>query len=411
MAQADNPSLGLEKHSEDVRQAYYECEHLFSTGRLNMWLGAFQSFSKWAAELTEDKIDAVGKLYGRRFGAKAFRRLKSVIDAVRAARSHGDGATPFIRSLDETSFWLARLKPSDLAALLRAHSVGTDPPATERLLTLRDAKALGAVQTGDIVFLWGAAAESGALAKSGVLTKGCLCGDGVLAVCDRLAATPGEGEGLVRLPTLFVADLYERPLTVDHWKRSPVLRAHVNQGWWLKQLIRIEREQAVEMQRILDRLNHPEATEEWQALEVEVASFRPKSAEQFCFGIQRTIVQRHGSQLFRTRLLRAYDGRCAVTGCDVEEVLDAALLRPHMGSGAPPVSLGILLRVDVHTLFDLGQLRIEYTDGTYTLHVSRGLKHSSYMSLHGKQLRLPAERSEWPSVEALRAHGLGLHWV
>lgn len=69
------------------------------------------------------------------------------------------------------------------------------------------------------------------------------------------------------------------------------------------------------------------------------------------------IVRRRGQQEFREKLLVAYEGRCAITGCDAIEALEAAHIVPYLGTETNHVQNGLLLRADIHTLFDLGCLR------------------------------------------------------
>ena len=52
-----------------------------------------------------------------------------------------------------------------------------------------------------------------------------------------------------------------------------------------------------------------------------------------------------------------YEGKCAVTGCDVPDVLQAAHIFPYMGPETNHPSNG-LLRADIHTLFDLGLIEL-----------------------------------------------------
>ncbi|HUZ56031.1 MAG TPA: HNH endonuclease [Streptosporangiaceae bacterium] len=52
-------------------------------------------------------------------------------------------------------------------------------------------------------------------------------------------------------------------------------------------------------------------------------------------------------------LMAAYSGRCAVTGCTVQAVLEAAHLRPYRGPDSNVTGNGLLLRADIHTLLDL----------------------------------------------------------
>ena len=77
-------------------------------------------------------------------------------------------------------------------------------------------------------------------------------------------------------------------------------------------------------------------------------------------GPTREAAARPDQDRFRARLLREYGGRCAVTGCDVPELLDAAHLRPwRVGSE------GVLLRTDLHRMIDRGLAEIR--DGRFRL--------------------------------------------
>ena len=55
---------------------------------------------------------------------------------------------------------------------------------------------------------------------------------------------------------------------------------------------------------------------------------------------------------FRDALIGAYAGRCAITGCSVLDILEAAHITPYLGPDTNHVTNGLLLRADLHTLFD-----------------------------------------------------------
>ena len=90
----------------------------------------------------------------------------------------------------------------------------------------------------------------------------------------------------------------------------------------------------------------------------------------------RAIRIRRGQTAFRAKLIEAYDRRCAITGCAVEAVLEAAHIYPYRGSQTNPTSNGLLLRADLHTLFDCGLLAIN--PETRTVVVANALQASSY---------------------------------
>jgi putative restriction endonuclease len=68
----------------------------------------------------------------------------------------------------------------------------------------------------------------------------------------------------------------------------------------------------------------------------------------------RCIAARRGQAAFRAALIDAYGGRCSITGCDAVEALEAAHISPYKGDHTNDVTNGLLLRADLHTLFDLG---------------------------------------------------------
>jgi len=115
--------------------------------------------------------------------------------------------------------------------------------------------------------------------------------------------------------------------------------------------------------------------------------------------ILANVRRRQGQGKFRKDLLKAYGGECAVTGCAVTPLLEAAHIHPYRGGSTNHASNGLLLRADLHTLFDLGMIWIE-DDGTVKSKPS--LSGSDYESLG--ILRLPSNASTRPSLKALRWH-------
>jgi hypothetical protein len=114
------------------------------------------------------------------------------------------------------------------------------------------------------------------------------------------------------------------------------------------------------------------------------------------------IVQRQGQGKFRDDLLKAYDGTCAVTGSQTRAVLEAAHIKPYRGDGSDRVDNGLLLRSDIHTLFDLGLLLID--PDTYVIRVSKKLNDTEYASFEGKKLRVPQRKADRPLREHLEDH-------
>jgi putative restriction endonuclease len=114
------------------------------------------------------------------------------------------------------------------------------------------------------------------------------------------------------------------------------------------------------------------------------------------------IVRRRGQRNFREKLLEAYGRRCAITGCDLIEVLEAAHIVPYMGPATDDVQNGLLLRGDIHTLFDLGLVAVE--PESLRVLLATNLNITSYRELAGIRVRMPTNPSERPSLDALALH-------
>ena len=128
----------------------------------------------------------------------------------------------------------------------------------------------------------------------------------------------------------------------------------------------------------------------------------PESSADARKRILRSIVLRRGQKKFRNYLLKAYDGRCAVTQCNAEDALEACHIYPYRDEGTNHVTNGLLLRADLHTLFDLQLLAIDLEKKTALL--SPDLKGKGYDFLDGADVMLPSNEAWWPNKEALEMH-------
>ncbi|RZU73663.1 HNH endonuclease [Micromonospora kangleipakensis] len=111
------------------------------------------------------------------------------------------------------------------------------------------------------------------------------------------------------------------------------------------------------------------------------------------------VTARQGQAEFRRRLLEAYDGKCAISGCDVPEVLQAAHIDPYDGPSTNRITNGLLLRADLHNLFDAGRLWI---DDSYRVRMAEGLDH--YDEWNGRRLRPTVDPAHRPDRRALQRH-------
>ena len=115
----------------------------------------------------------------------------------------------------------------------------------------------------------------------------------------------------------------------------------------------------------------------------------------------RQVRKRQGQGPFRARLLQHYSGECAVTGESCVDVLEAAHIQPFAASEDHDVTNGLLLRSDLHTLFDLHLIGV---DAKGKLVVSPQVASATYRALHGAKLFLPKSTSARPSPSALANH-------
>ena len=131
--------------------------------------------------------------------------------------------------------------------------------------------------------------------------------------------------------------------------------------------------------------------------------FEPLNDEDARNRVERSIAQRRGQAKFRNELLRAYENKCAITKCSVKTVLEAAHICPYRGDQSNNSANGILLRSDLHTLFDAHKLAIDPKKMSVLLaeHVR---KDGSYPNLHGKKVFEPTQKSKRPSTDALKLH-------
>ncbi len=121
---------------------------------------------------------------------------------------------------------------------------------------------------------------------------------------------------------------------------------------------------------------------------------------------------RLGQGTFRVLVTETYNRKCAITGERTLPVLEASHIKPYAKSGPHRVNNGILLRADLHTLFDLGYMTIS---DDYHIEVSKRIKaeyHNGreYYVFHGKELiNLPLRELERPSKEYIDWHNQNVY--
>ncbi len=125
--------------------------------------------------------------------------------------------------------------------------------------------------------------------------------------------------------------------------------------------------------------------------------------------IMAGIVLRQGQSAFRSALMNVYGGACAISGCTVPAVLEAAHIVPYAGEHTNIVTNGLLLRADIHTLFDLHMLSIDPI--ARTVRLSDDLRKSEYACFDGIRVRDPVRADMAPLPQALEHHLERCGWL
>lgn len=162
-------------------------------------------------------------------------------------------------------------------------------------------------------------------------------------------------------------------------------------------------------------LDTPEGSYVEQALERLLAAdpafgqIVPSAVPGDVFGAPRLRPVRVGQAAFKALVQEAYGRRCAVTGDKIVPVLQAAHIRPVTDQGENRVDNGLLLRSDVHTLFDRGYLGVH--PERRTLLVSPRLRSDwgngeefYERARSAESIAAPARRVDQPNSEFLTWH-------
>jgi putative restriction endonuclease len=141
-----------------------------------------------------------------------------------------------------------------------------------------------------------------------------------------------------------------------------------------------------------DRLNRPQIT--------------GLSEETSRFGEPHLIRPRLGQGAFRVLVTDIYRRRCAVTQERTLPALEAAHIRPYGDGGVHEARNGLLLRRDIHSLFDAGYVTVT---PDLRFEVSRRIREEfnngkHYYALHGNKIELPSDIGQCPDPHALGWH-------
>lgn len=124
------------------------------------------------------------------------------------------------------------------------------------------------------------------------------------------------------------------------------------------------------------------------------------------YGDPTLVIPRLGQGTFRIMVTDLYQRRCAVTGEKTLPALEAAHIRPYGIGGEHAPNNGLLLRRDIHSLFDAGYVTVT---PTLDFEVSRRIREEfengrHYYELHGKRISAPTDLHTRPDADVLRWH-------
>lgn len=121
---------------------------------------------------------------------------------------------------------------------------------------------------------------------------------------------------------------------------------------------------------------------------------------------QRIAVEIHarrGQKKFRKKLLDTYKRKCAITKCEIVEMLEAAHIYNFKGTDTDKIPNGILLRSDIHTLFDLGLITIN-PENHFIQVSNKIMKDKYYAELNNTKISLPGRTEDHPNQDSLKYH-------
>lgn len=109
---------------------------------------------------------------------------------------------------------------------------------------------------------------------------------------------------------------------------------------------------------------------------------------------------RDGQSRFKVKILKIYSNQCCVTGEKIPELMEAAHIQPYVNDCSNHAQNGLLLRVDIHRLYDNNLI---FIDRDYRIHVSGFVKNPNYRQYDGRRITLPNVTNGYPSVDALES--------
>ena len=148
-----------------------------------------------------------------------------------------------------------------------------------------------------------------------------------------------------------------------------------------------------------------------QTIEEEVRRIQDSRGGEIMDGFERLrirekawqlVTKRRGQNKFRKMLLSTYDERCVISRSDSAVGLEAAHIEAYNGPSSNVPANGLLLRADIHQMFDRGLLGIEPNGLTTVL--SPSLRNTTYSRHEGQRIILPGQDILMPNRKLLNEH-------
>jgi putative restriction endonuclease len=144
----------------------------------------------------------------------------------------------------------------------------------------------------------------------------------------------------------------------------------------------------------------------WHEVRGAAATVKPSAVAEDRYGTPVLVAPRLGQGEFRIAVTDAYERRCAMTAERTLPALDAAHIIPYSQRGEHRLDNGLLLRKDLHALFDAGYLGI---GSDMRVMVSRRIREDyengrDYYALSGNVVRVPADLEARPNRLFLEWH-------
>ena len=151
-----------------------------------------------------------------------------------------------------------------------------------------------------------------------------------------------------------------------------------------------------------------EGYELWNAVQDKMRIQHSESVAQDApaYGAPQLVAPRLGQGAVRLKVTDIYARKCAVTGEKTLPALEAAHIRPYSDGGRHDASNGLLLRRDIHSLFDTGYVTV---NPSLRLEVSRSIREQfsngrHYYAMHGSRIYVPDRPNERPNRRSLEWH-------